>query len=181
MSELRSLKGSPPQIIRNGIVLCKIIYVRGQVFGKCKIIYPEDVVDSKIFKWDLCFWTLFQNLDVISNAGSKIPHLLLRFKKYWGSILCSKSLGVLIWVKKVRVPKSQFQMSDSFIAGPRWFQMSGSSNAVSKSPGVIMLVPKVQEFLCWFQKSGSSTFSTLWSRNILIRVFSCIKSLAGQW
>ena len=73
------------------------------------------------------------------------------FQKSRNFIAGFKNPGVLM-----RVPKSQFQMSESFNAGPRWFQMSGSSNAGSKSPGVLMLVPKVREFLCGFQKSGSS-------------------------
>ena len=122
MSELRSLKGSPPQIIRNGIVLCKIIYVRGQVLANARSFIQR-------------MWLIPRSLSGIYVFGhcSKIwMSFLVLVPKFHSYYLGSKSTEVLFWVKKVRVPKSQFQMSESFNAGPRWFQMSGSSNAGSK-------------------------------------------------
>ena len=44
------------------------------------------------------------------------------------------------------VPKSQFQMSESFNAGSRRFQKSESSNLGSKSQEVLMMVPNSRVF-----------------------------------
>ena len=91
MSELRSLKGSPPQIIRNGIVLCKIIYVRGQVLANARSFIQR-------------MWLIPRSLSGIYVFGhcSKIwmsfPMLVPKFHIYY---LGSKSSEGLFCVPKV--------------------------------------------------------------------------------